>query len=56
MFGQPGFFAPRAAARMVFAGSAVSYYDTAALKETLERLVDFDRINTARRCASASAR
>lgn len=24
---------------------ATSYYDTSALKETLERLVDFDRIN-----------
>jgi len=34
--------------------AATSYYDTEPLKATLERLVDFDRINAARR-ASASA-
>src|SRR5262249_20393275 len=30
------------------AGKCVSYYDTSALKRTLERLVDFDRINEAK--------
>lgn len=47
--GQPGFFAPRVP--LPVAGwhkslpSAVSYYDTAALKATLQRFADFDRIN-----------
>jgi NTE family protein len=47
--GQPGFFAPRRP--LPVAGwsrtppSAVSYYDTAALKATLQRFADFDRIN-----------
>jgi NTE family protein len=46
IFGQPGFFAPRAVHEWV-PGSAkpTSFYDTGALKGTLERLVDFDRIN-----------
>jgi len=47
-FGVPGFFVPRfPPAPMWPAGSAeaLSYYDTAPLKKTLERLVDFDRIN-----------
>ena len=44
MFGQPGFFAPRAPMHWMF-GKLTSYYDTGALKTTLERLVDFDRIN-----------
>lgn len=39
-FGQPGFFHPMPPAR-----GATSYYDTSALKGTLERLCDFDRIN-----------
>jgi NTE family protein len=43
MFGQPGFFAPRPAMHWLF--GVTSYYDTSALKHTLERLVDFDRIN-----------
>jgi len=45
MFGQPGFFAPRSAVHWLFGVTPTSYYDTTALKETLERLVDFDRIN-----------
>src|SRR5579862_9473325 len=36
MFGQPGFFAPRAATRWMF-GTPTSYYDTSTLKATLER-------------------
>ncbi|WP_321816321.1 MULTISPECIES: patatin-like phospholipase family protein [unclassified Paraburkholderia] len=47
--GQPGFFAPRRP--LPLAGwqkslpNSVSYYDTAALKATLQRFADFDRIN-----------
>jgi NTE family protein len=47
-FGVPGFFTPRLPAPPLWpAGSpqALSYYDTAPLRATLERLVDFDRIN-----------
>jgi NTE family protein len=47
-FGVPGFFTPRLPPALLWpAGSpqAQSYYDTAPLKKTLERLVDFDRIN-----------
>ena len=45
--GQRGFFAPRPPGAFVGpqAPSAASFYDTAPLKATLERLVDFDRIN-----------
>ena len=45
MFGQPGFFAPRAPMHWLFGNTPASYYDTSGLKSTLERLVDFDRIN-----------
>ena len=48
LFGVPGFFAPRfPPAPFQPRGSleAISYYDTAPLRQTLERLVDFDRIN-----------
>ncbi len=41
LFGQPGFFVPRPQF-----GQTTSYYDTAPLRQTLERLVDFDRINS----------
>lgn len=47
-FGVPGFFTPRIPpAPLWSAGSpeSQSYYDTSPLKKTLERLVDFDRIN-----------
>lgn len=46
--GQRGFFEPRPLSPLFFSdGSpqATSFYDTAPLKQTLERLVDFDRIN-----------
>ena len=46
--GAPGLFAPRSLHPLLQpAGTleATSYYDTSALKTTLERLVDFDRIN-----------
>jgi NTE family protein len=45
LLGQPGFFAPRQAMEWLLGPKPVSYYDTAALKGTLESLVDFDRIN-----------
>lgn len=44
MLGQPGFFAPRPPTHL-FGVTPTSIYDTSALKSTLERLVDFDRIN-----------
>jgi NTE family protein len=50
MGGVPGFFAPRLPPPWLApAGSleATSYYDTAPLRSTLERLIDFDRINGA---------
>jgi NTE family protein len=40
IFGLPGFFAPR-----VPGFKAISFYDTAPLKATLEKLVDFDLLN-----------
>jgi NTE family protein len=46
MFGQPGFFTPRPPKDWLSPGNRVSYYDTSALKGTLERLVDFNRINS----------
>jgi NTE family protein len=48
LFGAPSFFAPRLPLPMpweVNRADAVSYYDVSPLKVTLERLVDFDRIN-----------
>ncbi|WP_422822904.1 patatin-like phospholipase family protein [Variovorax humicola] len=47
IFGIPGFFRPRATPALLMGGAAplLSYYDSTPLKETLERLVDFDRIN-----------
>jgi NTE family protein len=49
LLGVPGFFKPRfPPASLQQRGSleAISYYNTAPLRETLERLVDFDRINS----------
>ena len=44
--GAPGFFEPRYPPPYLVPGTgATSYYDTSALKSTLERLIDFDRIN-----------
>jgi len=45
MFGQPGFFAPRPPLYWFSPDQYVSYYVTSSLKQTLERHVDFDRIN-----------
>jgi NTE family protein len=42
--GVPGFFEPRMSPYLLGTG-VTSYYDTAPLRSTLERLVDFDRIN-----------
>lgn len=47
-FGVPGFFTPRVPPASFYpsgAPEALSLYDTGALKGTLERFVDFDRIN-----------
>jgi NTE family protein len=47
--GVPGFFKPRIPPPYVFPpglGQSTSFYDTSALAGTLERLVDFDRINS----------
>ena len=47
-FGVPGFFAPRIPPAPLWppgSPQSQSYYDTSPLKKTLERLVDFDRIN-----------
>jgi NTE family protein len=46
LFGQTNFFAPRKPADWWFGSTPTSYYDTSSLKSTLERLVDFDRINS----------
>jgi len=48
MFGQPGFFTPRPLHDWFSPAKRISYYDTSALRNTLERLVDFDRINRAK--------
>jgi NTE family protein len=48
LFGAPHFFTPRLPPPMpwdVSRADAVSYYDVSPLEATLERLVDFDRIN-----------
>lgn len=48
MLGAPGFFAPRFPSPQLFPSAdpaSLSYYDVGPLKKTLERLVDFDRIN-----------
>jgi NTE family protein len=45
MFGQPGFFRPNASRCWTKGIAATSFYDTSDLKNTLERLVDFARIN-----------
>src|SRR6195256_1406182 len=47
-FGVPGFFIPRFPPAPLWpqgSPQSQSYYDTAPLRKTLERLVDFDRIN-----------
>ncbi len=47
LFGQPGFFGPLSPSNWIAPNKPVSNYSTGALKRTLERLVDFDRINHA---------
>jgi NTE family protein len=47
-FGAPNFFVPRMPPAMLWPGGSAekaSYYDNTPLRATLERLVDFDRIN-----------
>src|SRR5665213_869834 len=47
-FGVPGFFTPRIPPAPLWpqgSPQSLSYYDTSPLRATLERLVDFDRIN-----------
>ncbi|MFL6678058.1 MAG: patatin-like phospholipase family protein, partial [Burkholderiaceae bacterium] len=55
--GQRGFFTPRPPAAFIGsqAPDAASFYDTAPLKATLERLVDFDRINAGQMRLTVSA-
>jgi NTE family protein len=58
VFGANGFFSARPLAPWLQAGgtlAATSIYDTGALKTTLERLVDFDRINAGMTRFSAGA-
>ena len=47
LIGIPGFFEPNYSPELLRGGAArlLSFYDTAPLEATLERLVDFDRIN-----------
>jgi NTE family protein len=57
-FGQPGFFKPRPVNPWLQpAGSdhALSFYETADLKASLEQLVDFDLINSGQRRLSVGA-
>src|SRR3546814_10213888 len=56
--GQKGFLQPRfPPPSSILHGSpdTASYYDTAALKDTLERLCDFDRINSGKHQVSVGA-
>jgi len=49
LFGVSGFFSPRVPAapfQPPGTAAAISYYDTEPLRRTLERLVDFDRLNS----------
>ncbi len=46
LFGQPGFFAPRTPWAWICGAKPTSFYDTGALRSTLESFVDFDRINS----------
>ncbi len=58
LLGQPGFFQPRMPnpwLHVVGAEGATSYYDSSALKETLENLVDFDILNDGRKRFSVGA-
>jgi len=49
LFGAPNFFVPRVPPPIIWPPASpdkASYYDNAQLRTTLERLVDFDRINS----------
>src|ERR1700749_4554864 len=57
-FGVPGFFTPRIPPAPLWpqgGAQSLSYYDTAPLRKTLERLVDFDRINDVKTRLSVGA-
>src|ERR1700675_3591587 len=57
-FGVPGFFTPRLPPAPLWppgTPQSQSYYDTSPLKKTLERLVDFDRINDVKTRLSVGA-
>jgi NTE family protein len=57
-FGVPGFFTPRFPPAPLWpqgSPQSQSYYDTAPLRATLERLVDFDRINDGKTRLSVGA-
>ncbi len=57
-FGAPGFFTPRVPSSMFWPQGtieAISYYDTGPLRGTLDKLVDFDRINSGRTRLSVGA-
>ena len=59
VFGAPNFFFPRMPPALLWPGGSAdkaSYYDNKPLKTTLERLVDFDRINFFARKAESSMR
>ena len=57
MLGVPGFFAPRVPLPWLLFGrvAAMSFYDTSPLCATLERLVDFDRLNAGEMHVAAGA-
>lgn len=57
-FGVPGFFTPRLPPAPLWppgSPQSQSYYDTAPLRKTLERLVDFDRLNDGKTRLSVGA-
>jgi len=53
--GQTGFFTPRSPLDFALPPQKLSYYDTSALRGTLEELVDFDRINAKEMAFSVAA-
>ncbi len=58
LLGQPGFFVPRfppSALGWEHDPTKISFYDTTPLKATLEKLIDFDRINQAKTRLSVGA-
>jgi NTE family protein len=55
LFGQPGFFRPKGLSSWTPGAAETSYYDTRDLRMTLERLVDFDRINAGETLLCVSA-